>query len=386
MHNINTKMKYIYLGLIILFLTTYSFARRLPETVLRVGIFQNAKSFNLSCEGGYYLYELNSGERSEIKPLDDYLVKGDGAKIQFGGKVFSSPVRIISEKSENRLRIDGRRYHDNVIIRSKNSKLTVINEIGIEDYLCGILPREVSPAWDIESLKAQAIVSRTYALKNLRRHESESFDLCTQTHCQVYGGIESEDERTNEAVKSTLGEVLVFEGELAQTLFHASCGGHTENPENVWSWESRAPKYLLGRKDAFCQDSPHNLWKNRLANSLIKERLNKSGYRVGNISKITLEGKSRSGRAKIIKIKNSGGTLTISAAKFRLAVDPWLIKSTMFTALLRYRDGYEFRGKGWGHGVGLCQWGAKIMAEKNYKYNEILHYFYPGTQVEKWDE
>ena len=171
-------------------------------------------------------------------------------------------------------------------------RLTVINELGLEDYINGILSKEVNPDWPLESLKAQAVISRTYVLKNLRKHEKQGFDVCTETHCQVYGGVESEDKRTSAAVAATRAEVLVYKGELAQSLFHASCGGHTENPNCVWTWESDAPEYLKGVKDDFCADSPHQLWTSTVGAGFIGSKLIKSGYKVGSVKNITTSGRT----------------------------------------------------------------------------------------------
>lgn len=361
-------------------------AQRLPETIFKIGILLKVKSFNLSCEGRYNLYEMKTGEKASIKPMNDYLVKGEGSQIHINGRTFVSKVRLVAEESHTRIRVNGRRYHDNIMITCKNSKLTVINEIGLEDYIAGILKCEVNPGWPLESLKAQAVASRTYVLKNLRRHGSEGFDVCSQTHCQVYGGIESEEPKTNKAVEQTRGEVLTYDGKLAQALFHSSCGGYTENPNYVWSWNDDSPGYLKGRRDKYCSDSPQQYWKNRLKGDFIKKRLVKAGFKIGDIESIKISGRNKSGRAISLKIKHSKGTLTINAAKFRLAVDAWLVKSVMFSNIVRYGDSFEFRGSGWGHGVGLCQWGAKVMSDKNHDYKEILKFYYPGTQIEKWEE
>lgn len=378
--------RYLLLALVLYIQSSVIHAQRLPETIMKIGVLLRQNSFNLSCEGKYYLYEFNSGNKTAIKPLNDYLVKGNGGTIKIDGISFVSKVRIVSEGVGNRIRINGKRYRDNILIRCKDGKLTVINEIGLEDYVAGILPREVNPKWPEESLKAQAVVSRTYALRNVRKHEADGFDLCSETHCQVYGGVETETPSTNAAVAETRGEVMTFEGKLAQTLFFACCGGYTEDPKYVWSWEAETPKYLKGRKDKYCENSPHEYWKNRIKGEFIRQRLAKAGFRIGDIENIRISGINRSGRAENLKIRHSEGTLTIKAAKFRLAVDAWLIKSTMFSNIVRYGDSFEFRGSGWGHGVGMCQWGAKVMADKRFKYTEILKYFYPGTEIERWEE
>jgi stage II sporulation protein D len=361
-------------------------AQRIPDSIIRVGLLQDVASFNLTCEGPYHLYELSTGNQDTIAESNDYLVKTDGKKITVGGNSFTPPLRLVNDEVGSLIRINGHRYRDSVLVTLNNGKITVINELGIEDYLCGILPREVSPAWPLESLKAQAVVSRTYALRNLRRHDRAGFDLCTQTHCQVYGGVEAEDGRSNAAVEATRGVLLVYDGQMAQTLFHASCGGHTENPNNVWAWDSVAPCYLEGVKDKLCDNSPHHRWENKVGADYIRKRLQKSGYDVGSITKIRIAGTNSSGRTKILKIKHSKGQLSIAAAKFRMAVDPWLIRSTLFKSIERKGDAFVFTGLGWGHGVGMCQWGAKEMAEKGRSYEEILKFFYPGTDVEQWEE
>jgi stage II sporulation protein D len=361
-------------------------ARRLPETIVRIGLVEDGSSVNMSCEGSYYFYEINSGKRTDIQPLNDYLLKGDGDRIAFDGETLQSPVRIVTDSPNSKIRINGRRFRDNMLLSCKNGKLTVINELGLEDYIRGILPQEVNPAWHEEALKAQAVCSRTYALRNLRKHTKQGFDLCNKTHCQVFGGMESETERTNKAVDDTRGEVLTFNGELASTLFHACCSGHTENPNNVWAWEAEAPAYLKGRSDKFCSPSPYDNWKGKLETSVIMARLIKAGYNVGTIKKMRVSGKSSSGRAEMIRIVTSRGTINISAGKFRLMMDPWVIKSTMINDIVRYRNSFEFRGSGWGHGVGMCQWGAKVMAAKGYDYKEILKYYYSGTDIEAWEE
>ncbi len=361
-------------------------APRLPETIVKVGIVQLAPSVNLSSEGNYSMYEINSGEQTKIQPLNDYLVKADGHHIMMNGKGFLSPVRIVSEDENASIRVNGRRYRDNVIIRAIDGKLTVINELGIEDYLRGVLPMEIDKGWPEQSLKVQAVISRTYLLRNLRKHEKDGFDLCSGVHCQVYGGMEPEQKATNDAIEKTRGEVLVYDGKLAQALFFAQCGGHTEDPKYVWKWEADTPEYLKGRKCTFCKDCKHQNWKTRVNTETIRTRLEKAGFNVGQIKKISTSGKTPSGRALTIVVKSSKGKLQIPSGKFRMALSPDVVRSTMITDIVRYGDEYEFRGHGWGHGIGLCQWGCKVMGEKNYDYQEIIHYYYPGAKVEKWEE
>jgi len=120
----------------------FAFPKRLPESIVRVGIILNANSINVSCEGKYYIYEINTGRKTYIEPLDDHLMKLSGGRIYFDSKPFNPSIRLVSENAASSIRVNGRRYKDNLLVTVKNSKFNVINELGIQDYLCGILPRE----------------------------------------------------------------------------------------------------------------------------------------------------------------------------------------------------------------------------------------------------
>lgn len=346
-----------------------------PGSIIRVGIVLKAASVHISGEG---FAELPSGR-------DLLATAAQDGGIALAGKRYSSPLRLTPGGSDL-IRVNGKRYRDAIVIRAQAGRLTVINEVNIEQYLRGILPREANPAWPAESLKAQAVVSRTYVLRNMRRHDGEGFDVCNTVHCQVYGGAECEDPRSDEAVADTAGRVLMYNGALAQTVFHASCGGHTEHPSVVWSGHADAPSYLQGRKDKYCGDSPHHRWKSTIKESTIREALVKAGYDIGTITRIRVDGESASGRAKELLIDHATGVTRVHAGRFRLAVSPWTIRSTLIEKIKAVDGGFEFSGLGWGHGVGMCQWGAKVMAERGKDYTAILRYYYPGAAVKKADD
>lgn len=354
--------------------------------IIRVGIVLKAATVHLSCDGDAALADRAAASPADLPTGRDLLVTPaqDGG-IVLAGTRYGSPLRI-TPRGSALIRVNGKQYHDAIIIRARAGTLTVVNEVNLENYLRGILPREANPAWAAESLKAQAVVSRTYVLRNMGRHESEGYDVCSTVHCQVYGGADCEDPRSDAAVADTGGQVLLFDGALAQTVFHASCGGHTEHPRYVWSGHDTAPSYLHGRKDKYCGDSPHHHWKNTVAEKTIRAGLVKAGYDVGTISRIRVAGTSPSGRATELRIDHAKGVLHVHAGRFRLAVSPWTIRSTMFEKIRSVDDGFEFSGLGWGHGVGMCQWGAKVMAERGKDYEAILSYYYPGTTVKNAGE
>lgn len=258
----------------------------------------------------------------------------------------------------------------------------LLNLVELEDYLKGVLPKEVDPNWPEEALKAQAVVSRTYALKNINRHEKDGYNLCNTVHCQVYAGRCSANKQTDEAVEKTRKEVLTYKGELIQALFHGCCGGYTEEPENVWDWTTSVP-YLIAHPDPYCQNYIHYNWQTEVPEVKIRKKLRSAGYSVSKITDIEIVGSNLSGRAKFLRIYSGRKKFLIKAAKFRLLVDPWLIRSTKIDEIVKSGDKFIWRGHGWGHGVGMCQAGARAMAEKGYKYQDILRFYYPEAVLEK---
>lgn len=354
-------------------------ASRMPETLLRIRIIDNSSSINISCSGEYYLCSMDSGEQEPINPGDVFLVRPakDGLLLN-DKKIKCNVLRLIPNDNNNYISVNGRRYRDSILVKKINDKISVINEVSIDNYVCGILPAEVNPEWPMEALKAQAVVSRTFALSNLCRHQNEDFNLCNTVHCQVYIGMESEKEPSNKAVELTKGEVLTSHGNLINAIFHACCGGHTES--NSAAWGGNSLYYLSGVKCKFCAGTKHYYWKKDIEEEEISNKLIAAGYKVGKIQSLTPVGKTKSGRAKSIKITYGGKstqTLTLPAQRFRIVVSPWTMKSTKLTGLVKKGDKFRFTGYGWGHGVGMCQWGAYTMSVKGYKYNKILKYYYP---------
>lgn len=362
-------------------------AERIPETIVRIALLEKVSSFNLGGEGNYWATDLVSGTKQILSPQSIFLVKPSANGIVIGAIKLNGLVRISPKSSKQFLRANGKRYRDTLLIKqvSKDS-VTVINELGLEGYLYGILPMEVSPNWPMESLKAQAVVSRTFAVNNLSRHDSEGFDLCSKVHCQVYGGIDIENEQTNQAVDETQNEVLVFENKLANTVFFSNCGGRTEDPRNAWETNVPVP-YLKPTRCRYCKKNLHYRWEITLSQEEIANVLNKKGYSVQlPIHSIRDYKHGQSGRSKYIQIKYLKEKLVLRASHFRMAVGPEKIRSTLFSQIRKCKGKFYFKGRGWGHGVGLCQEGAKGLAEKGANYKKILKYYYAKTHLEKWDE
>ncbi|MDR1941738.1 MAG: SpoIID/LytB domain-containing protein [Endomicrobium sp.] len=367
--------KFFFIPLI--FICSFSYAAMTARKDIKVGIIINAQSFVAASNEEFIISDASNRKFK--------LSKGR-AKLSFsGGQLLLDTNKIalpaVISSAKGVIFADKKAYRGYLSVVKSAKGINVINVLSVEDYLKGVVAREASPGWPLESLKAQAVISRTYTLANLNKHKHEGFDMCAQTHCQVYGGASSEYLPSNKAVIKTKGEVLVYGGKFAQTVFHANCGGHTEDPKYVWNWAAQTPPYLEGVKCVYCKNAPHSEWEQTIDESFIRSKL--SSYRVGKIKSIKVKGKTPAGSAIDIEILHSNGNLTFNAYKFRLAVDAWKIKSATFESIEKNGTKFTFKGKGWGHKVGLCQWGAKGMADAGKKYKRILSFYYPKTEIVK---
>lgn len=376
-------MKKFLLFIILIFLICgVSFAKEKGNNVsvkeyIKVGIGTGNSPITVGCDQKYYF--VSNGKQIMLS-AGKVTVTPETNTAVIAGKRYKLPIKFISEK--NCLLVNNKIYRGTITINFASGKTNIINELKFEDYLKGILPKEAVVSWNTEALKTQAVISRTYAAKNIGRHAKEGFDICSTVHCQVYGGGSCENKKCNQAVHDTKGEVVLYKNELAQTLFHAACGGHTDNPKYVWGWK-QTPEYLEGRKDKYCKGNPHSSWTSELDESFIRQKLIAAGYKIGTIKKISYSGKTTGKAAKEVIVSHSKGKLKLNAYTFRLSVDAFKVKSTMFSSIKKSKNKFVFSGKGWGHKVGLCQWGAKAMGDKKFSYKKILDYYYPGTNIGK---
>lgn len=349
-----------------------------PPRYIRVAIMQDASTLSLKTKG---FFEITDSSEKKI------LFQGKNLKatvtaykngMLIGAKGFSSNKVIIRTRQQDLIFIDGRAFRGKIqLIKNSNARFTAVNYIELEDYVKGILFHEVSHYWPVEALSAQAVVSRTYAIYQSMENKNKDFDLTSDVFSQVYGGRASERYRTNNAVEETKGIVLNYRGKVMPAYFHATCGGHTEDVSLVWNLDM-AP--LKGVVCGFCQESPHFSWHYVIDAKELEGKLSKSGYNISGINKIAVLGRDGSGRISDLSIVSEKKALKISAKDFRGIIGPNLIRSTNFNAGIIGAD-IVFEGFGWGHGVGLCQWGAYFMAKQGYTFERILKYYYPGSEI-----
>ena len=349
-----------------------------PKNYVRVAIMQDAPSLRIKVEGSYELVNpLNNEIIYTGKNLNTTAtVHKDNLSL---GNIKPRAGRILIRVVETgSIVIDGRRFRGDIqLVKKDNSHLLAINQIDLEDYVKGILYHESSHYWPMEALKAQAVACRTYALYQMQKNKLKDFDLTSDIYSQVYGGRTSERYRTNRAVLETGGEMLLYQGKIFPAYYHATCAGFTEDAS--WLWNIDVPA-LKGVACKFCKDSPHFNWHEVLTLDELKEKLGSSGYNIKKIKNIIILGHNISGRITDLKITSDNGNLVIPAKDFRNIIGPNVIRSTNFNVGVVGND-VVFEGIGWGHGVGLCQWGAYFMAKQGYNYKQILEYYYPGSEI-----
>lgn len=312
-----------------------------------------------------------------------------------------------------------REYRGVIEIRTDRSGgLNVINIVDIETYLRGVVPSEMPARYPLEALKAQAVAARGQALIKAGRHRRQGFDLCATQHCQVYGGATSEDARTDQAVAETRGEVLTYQGRLADTLYSSTCGGHTADNEDYWP-DQRPVPYLRGVPDFDLGDdvnlefplsgdrlkrylkyaprvncyqsryagSDKIRWWNTVGRAEMKKRLAEELGDFGELLDVRVSGRADSGMVTRLAVIGSRKLVTAEGGgSIRSLLG---VRSATF-AIESYRERpsdlpvvFVIYGAGWGHQVGMCQVGAAGLADKGWDYQSILKKYYQGCEVER---
>ena len=280
-----------------------------------------------------------------------------------------------------------------VRIRVTDDRGTRVVTMPLDDYVVGAVRAELPPRAlqnDVlyRLLQVQAVVSRTYALANIRRHNAEGFDLCDSTHCQLYRSkraTETDTDPAARAVATTRGEVITFDGRVIQALFHSSCGGHTTSAGAVWGGTEMP--YLRPVPDWFCaRPASATNWEFSIDEASLRQALNSDtrttvGSRLGRIEVIQ---RDLSGRAELVTIGGTRAPVVRAdelRAVMRRVFGQRSIRSTWFT-VARRGDQFVFTGVGYGHGVGLCQTGASQRAEAGQSPIDIIAHYFPGTRLQ----
>ena len=319
---------------------------------------------------------------------------------------------------------------------SSGNNITVINILKLQDYVKGVVPYEINPNWPVEAQKAQAICAKNYAMANTGRHSSGGFDLCTSVHCQVYRGIRTATDLSNSAVDDVYGQYVTYGGEIISAFYHSSNGGSTESAKNIWGTEIPYLQPVIDEYENINQ-IPNGVWKKEITTAEITNILRDKGYSTGNIADVFVETFTDSGNVyKLTFIDTAGIRLSFERERARTILGSFTIsqrytispKSALYVQNGNVLTGglaetyvigaggtvtrvsqqssqlsiitgsgvktgiesgdastYIISGQGYGHNVGMSQYGAKGMAEAGFTYDEIIKHYFTGVEITNAD-
>ena len=379
------------------------------EPELRIGLVAGAPRVTLGGDGELFVTDDANGQPIGSIPAGAVwtvvpdtpgvaLLKPDGSRVAERGGI--SAVTI----SEGRFAVaNGRRFRGRLHVIRDPAGLTVMNRVAIESYLAGVIGGELGPRRPDErqAMLAQAVVSRTFALKNRGRWEAEGFDAWADVRDQVYSGVAGETAAAWEALRATRGEVIRYHAELVEAYFHSTCGASTAAVEEAFKAVQQRP-YLRPVSDAsdgghyYCELSPRFRWREEWDAAKLRAILSRTLPAVTRdsgrqrITNLAVTRTTPSGRVGELRIELERGDVRVPGPDVRAVLRPQsdqLLESAAFQLAVTREGGAVSRvvatGTGWGHGVGFCQWGAVGRARAGQDYRTIVTTYFPGTNVER---
>jgi stage II sporulation protein D len=361
------------------FFTTISPAANTAEPVfVRVAVARDTPSVKVFIAGSYKIVNaITKKSLLEGGYLSGCSLTATDTGFMLGETAFGANAVEIESAGGARIYINDRIFRGEIRVFKTGKGLTAVNTVELEEYLYGVVRNEVSTWWPMEAIKAQVIAARTYALYQIKESRGKDYDVTADVGSQVYGGIFSEKWRTNRAVDLTKGKALVYNGAIFPSYFHATCGGATFDAANLWNISLPT---LKGVKCGWCKKSPHFLWERHMPLQEAQTKLHDAGYEAGDIKSFEAVSKDPSGRIMKIRIGGSQGAFDMAGKDFRSIIGTDILRSTNFKAAI-IGDNVIFEGFGWGHGVGMCQWGAYYMSRAGKKAEEVLNFYYPGSKI-----
>ncbi len=359
------------------------------STLVRASDFIQVNLYNgssiqsaaLRIHRGNYVFLVDGKEQGRLNGGNSLQLRAEQGKVVYtinGKRATASGVALQAQGHEEEFllrpakqSLKEHKYQDHLIVKARGNALVLVNEVQLDKYVAGVVEAEAGAKHTHEYYKVQSIISRTYALANLDRHAAQGYHLCDQVHCQVYHGKARFNDSIPLATKATEDLVLVDQDiELITAAFSSNCGGKTLNAEDVWS-QSRS--YLVSVPDTFCLVMPNSHWEKRIPKvqwyGFLKER------------KFPLEDTTRNeANFYFPSEKNryfSDTTFSIKSSDVR---SKFKLRSSFFTVQDEGEEMYLI-GRGFGHGVGLCQEGAIRMAALGRTYRDILHYYYTDVHL-----
>jgi stage II sporulation protein D len=277
-------------------------------------------------------------------------------------------------------RVGDRVVRGRIAVRAEAGRIQVLNRVGLEDYVASTVGGEMVSSWPVEALRAQAVAARTYVLHEARKQRDSDWDVRSTVQSQVYGGLSAETPATRAATRSTAGQILTYRGQPILAVFHSTAGGRTAAASEVWG-EDRPYLRVVEVSDE--DDAPHTYWRAEFARAELQAALEASGISVGRLESVEVVDRTGSGRVERLSLSGSRRRVSLSGRRLRDVLGDLSLRSTLFEVRTT-AEGFAFVGSGYGHGVGMSQWGARAMARRGASYERILATFYPGARLERW--
>jgi stage II sporulation protein D len=332
---------------------------------MRIAIALNVDRVTVSGAGLFFGADTDVPQLTALPVTQVSLVRS-GQSLLLENKAL--PLRTVRFHSEGgTLTANGTALRGDVVVTLGKSKIDIVNVLELEEYLVGVLGGEMPQSFPLEALKAQAVAARTYALSKKLELYSQPFFVGATVLSQVYRGLSAEAPRTREAVEATRGLVLTHQLEPIEAYFHSSCGGHTENGFDALG---RDLPYLKS-VECPCGSLPSTHWNLTLSKAELKNAVGANGV-------VSIQGRTATGRARRVAVGDS----TVDAVRFRERLGYAKLKSLAFKTEA-HGDNVRVEGSGFGHGAGMCQFGAKLLAEQGKDFESILKHYYPGTEMQK---
>ncbi len=352
-------------------------AKNLPaDKTVRVLLAEKQKNADIKHSGRVYVYTPNLSKKYKVSAPGTLAVKAlGGGKIQLG--TLQAAQTIILEPAQGTLLTWNKNvYSGKIFIIPAASSFHLVEHAPLETYLYGVLPYEMSYTWPPEALKAQAVAARTYTLKSLESVKNQNFDLYSDVRSQMYKGGGKQYDSVKKAVDETRGQVLTFDDKLFYTYYHANCGGGTDDVRS-WNPGAASIKPLSGASCKYDSHSKSHSWQMNISHAKVLAYAKTVGL-TGTLKSIKIARKTDTGRATNLTLRTSKGSKTVACGKFRLATG---IRSCKIDKISVRKNDVQFSGKGYGHGVGMCQDGANGMAKSGKDYRKILKNYYPGAKI-----
>jgi stage II sporulation protein D len=332
---------------------------------LRVAVEQQADTVVIGSSTPATVRDANGTGVGQLPGGRAVTIEATGGGLQLAN--WQGQAFWVEPSNDGFIFIDDTWYRGRVLLLPLEGGVTAVNWVDLEAYLFSVLGSEMYASWPQEALKAQAVAARSYVLYRRERATNGLYDVGADTGYQVYKGLVSESPSTQAAVRATQGQVLTHSNRVIEAVFHSSSGGHTENVEDVW--QNSVP-YLRSVPD-FDQSAPVFRWSETFTADQFSQRV----VGIGRLHAAVPERTTPRGRVVSMRLEGTQGTRMLTGTELRRALN---LKSALFTVTIA-GDTIRVDGRGFGHGIGMSQWGAFAMAQQGYSYQQILAHYYQGT-------